>query len=118
MLMSQALMMLAMCASTPFASVCRMTTLWNSPVKRTSTPLMRVMTAAPPPMLSPRTDTCAPVSSVTSMSTVLGWSTWSAARGVNVKASPAACAQSNESRMRSSSGAMPSMPATSALSVP
>ena len=92
--------------------------LWYSPLKRTSMPLMRLMTAAPPPMLSPRMLVIDPVSSVTSISTVLGCSHGSLGAGTKENSSPAFFARSKDSRMRRSSVAMPSRPATRALSVP
>ena len=52
------------------------------------------------------------------MSMVLGWSYSASGSVVNENESPAACASSNESRMCKSSVASPSIPATSALSVP
>ena len=118
-----------MWASTPRSSCWRTTTLVCSPVMSTSMPSMRRMTAAPPPMLTPRTSSVSPPSSRISMSTVLGCSTSSApfarpptppssVARTNRTPRPASCARSNESRMPRSSAESPSMPATRALSVP
>ncbi len=105
-------------ASAPFTSRCFTTMLWYSPVSSTAMPLSRVMRAAPPPMDSPRTTVSWPVASVTRMSTVLEWSVASSSTGTNAKCSPACSASAKESRMRTSSAAKPSMPASSARSVP
>ena len=108
----------AMCASTPVSSRWRTTTLVCSPVTFTSMPSMRVTTAAPPPTLTPRTSSAPPSASTMRASTVLGCSTAASRSQQNEKASPAACARSNESRTPRSSGSRPKRPAMSALSVP
>ena len=89
-----------------------------SPVMRTSMSSILRMTAAPPPMLSPRTSIALPAASTMRTSMVLGWSYSASGSVTNENASPASRARSKESRMRRSSVASPSMPATRALSVP
>ena len=108
----------AMKASTPRTSFCFTTSEWYWPVSSTSTPLMAVICAAPPPMDSPRISVTAPEASFTRMSTVLGWGVWVLSSGWKEKASPASFASWNESRTRKSSGASPKSPATRARSVP
>ncbi len=79
---------------------------------------MRVMTAAPPPTLTPRTSSRVASGSSMTMSTVLGCSASRRVSRTNSTSRPRSRAMENESRISRSHASKPSMPATSALSVP
>ena len=93
-------------------------TVLYSPVKSTSTPLIRAMRTLPPPRDSPRTVISWPAALTMRMSTVLGWTSVSAVQGVNRKSSPRSRAMEKESRMRLSSVEKPMRPPRRARSVP
>ena len=80
-------------------------------------PFTAVMRMLPPPTLAPCTVTDRPDASHRRMRAVLGWAPSSSTVSMET-ARPAASASSGARRMRSSSGAMPMMPAMMALSVP
>ena len=79
---------------------------------------MELMRTRPPPRDSPVTDMRVPSVPSIEMVTVLGWRPVPASEGTNSKSRPSSRASSNESRTRTSSGARPKIPATSARSVP
>ena len=78
---------------------------------------MFVMRMLPPPTDAPRTRTVRPEAPVRWMTAVFGCAR-SRLTFWNEKTSPCSSAMASASRMRSSSGAKPRMPAISALSVP
>ena len=118
MLMPQSASTPALWASTPRSSRWCTTTLVRSPVMSTSMPLMRRMTAAPPPMETPRISRVRPSRLSQRMSTVLGCATSVVVSQTMSTCTPAAFARAKASATRGSSVASSRMPATSALSVP
>ena len=76
------------------------------------------MTAAPPPMETPRISRVRPSRLSQRMSTVLGWATSVVVSQMISTDTPAAFARAKASATRGSSVASPRMPATSALSAP
>ena len=109
---------LAMWPSTPGTSRSyRMRALY-SPVICTPWPSIMVSRAAPPPTDSPRATISSPFASRTRTSTVLGCDTLVLGSTAMPKRRPRSRAICSESRILRSSVCMPSMPATSARSVP
>ena len=100
MFMPRSLSTLVMWATTPGLSRWTTMTVLYSPVKSTSTPLIRAMRTLPPPRDSPRTVISWPAALTMRMSTVLGWTSVSAVQGVNRKSSPCSRAIWKELRMR------------------
>ena len=87
------------------------------PVRETSMPLTSVTRMFPPPILEPRRDTWRPFASVKVTRAVFGWAP--SMSPVEIwTLSPAAFASSGAWRMRTSSVAIPMIPAIRALSVP